>query len=303
MNDVAAALLRSNLAASAAVLLVLALRPAARRWFGAETAYVLWAAPPTAAVAILIPGRMAEEGVKAAPGLAFDHEITLMLLAVWLIGLAAAALFLALGQAAFLRALKAGRAGPAVVGVICPRIVMPSSAELYTSEERAVVRAHEREHIERGDPRARAVMAAFQCLFWFNPLAHLAAHLARLDQELACDAAVLRRRPGIRALYARTLMKTQLAATPLPFGCYWPARGRHPLETRVALLRAGGRTRGALGSVEVGVGILAAAVVAWMAQPPIPQPAPIAEPAGETALLVYISRPGGSVRSDDRSGR
>jgi beta-lactamase regulating signal transducer with metallopeptidase domain len=300
MTDLAQALLRSSLAASAAILAVLALRPAFRRWFGAETAYTLWAAPPMAAVGILVPGQMADEGAKAAPGLAFDHGLTLILLAVWLAGLAAAAIFLALGQAAFMRALKAGKAGPAVVGVICPRIVMPDGAELYTNEERSVVRAHEWEHIERGDPRARAVMAACQCLFWFNPLTHLAAYLARLDQELACDAAVMRRRPGIRALYARTLMKTQLAGAPLPFGCYWPARGRHPLEMRVALLRAGGRTRGALGSALVVAGVIAASGLAWMAQPPIPQPAPIADPPGETALLVYISRPNGDTRSDDR---
>ena len=300
MNDLAEALLRSNLAGSAAILVVLTLRPAARRWFGAEIAYALWAAPPTAAVAILIPARMAEEGAKAAPGLALGHGTTLILLASWLLGLVAAVVVLALGQAAFLRALKAGRAGPAVVGVICPRIVMPSGAELYTSEERAVVRAHEWEHIERRDPRARALMAIFQCLFWFNPLTHLAAHLARLDQELACDAAVIRRRPGIRALYARTLMKTQLAGAPLPFGCYWPARGRHPLETRVALLRAGGRTRGALGAVLVGAGILAVGGLAWMAQPPIPQPAPIADPEGSPAILVYLSRSGGA-HSDDRN--
>jgi len=134
-----------------------------------------------------------------------------------------------------------------VVGVICPRIVMPRGDGLYTREERAVIRAHEQEHIERGDPRAQAVMALFQCLFWFNPLVHLAAHLTRLDQELACDAAVVRRRPAVSALYARTLLKTQLAATPLPFGCYWPARGRHPLETRVSLLRWAGRTRGSPG--------------------------------------------------------
>ena len=76
-------------------------------------------------------------------------------------------------------------------------------------------------------------MAAFQCLAWFNPQVHLAVHVARLDQELACDAAVMRRRPRERVLYAKTLLKTQLAGAPLPLGCYWPARGRHPLEVRV----------------------------------------------------------------------
>ena len=85
--------------------------------------------------------------------------------------------------------------------------------------------------------RSRSHAAACQCLCWFNPLVHLAAYLLRLDQELACDAAVIRSRPGARTLYGQTLLKTQLAATPLPFGCYWPARGLHPLEVRIGLLK------------------------------------------------------------------
>jgi beta-lactamase regulating signal transducer with metallopeptidase domain len=254
-----------------------------------------------AALAILIPGRLAEEGVTVAPGLDVGQGTGLALLAIWLVGFFIAVVFLWLEQAAFLRASKAGRAGPAVVGVICPRIVMPRDDRLYSSEERAVVRAHEWEHIERCDPRAQAVMAVFQCLFWFNPLAHLAVYLAKLDQELACDAAVVRRRPNIRALYARTLLKTQLAATRLPFGCYWPARGRHPLETRVALLRSACRAYGALGPVLVAAGVLAVGAAAWMAQPPIPQPFSAAPAESTPAILVYLSRGETISRSTDRS--
>jgi beta-lactamase regulating signal transducer with metallopeptidase domain len=116
--------------------------------------------------------------------------------------------------------------------------VLPADDGRYTAAERDLIRAHEREHVARKDPRAAALAALAQCLCWFNPLVHLAAHLMRLDQELACDEAVVRRRPAARALYARTLLKTQLAAQPLPFGCYWPARGPHPLEVRIALLKA-----------------------------------------------------------------
>jgi beta-lactamase regulating signal transducer with metallopeptidase domain len=115
--------------------------------------------------------------------------------------------------------------------------VLPADDGHYSTEERELIRAHEREHVARKDPRAAAFVALFQCLCWFNPFAHLAAYLVRLDQELACDAAVVRHRPGARVLYARTLLKTQLAATPLPFGCYWPARGQHPLEVRIASLK------------------------------------------------------------------
>ena len=74
-----------------------------------------------------------------------------------------------------------------------------------------------------------------------------------MDQELACDAEVVMNRPGCRGLYARTLLKTQLAGGPLPFGCYWPARGQHPLEVRIASLkrRADGGPLGSAGGVMV----------------------------------------------------
>jgi beta-lactamase regulating signal transducer with metallopeptidase domain len=131
-----------------------------------------------------------------------------------------------------------------VVGLISPRIVMPADDGRFTPEERDLMRAHEREHVARKDTRAVAFIAALQCACWFNPLVHWAAWLLRLDQELACDAAVVRGRPGARGLYARTLLKTQLAGTPLPIGCYWPSRSRHPLEVRLALLKPPPRSGG-----------------------------------------------------------
>ena len=172
---------------------------------------------------------------------------------------------------------------------------MPADRELYTPEERALIRAHEWQHIARRDPRDRALMAALQCVAWFNPLVHLAVSLARLDQELACDVAVLRRRRGQRALYAGTLLKTQLAATPLPFGCYWPARGPHPLETRIGQLRSAPRAGGEhpWGTALVTAGVVATAGVAWISQPPIPALVTI-QPATPLVILVDITPPGWS---------
>jgi beta-lactamase regulating signal transducer with metallopeptidase domain len=131
--------------------------------------------------------------------------------------------------------------------------------------------------VARCDPRAGAGAAVLQALCWFNPLVHLGAHLMRLDQELACDAAVLRDRPRDRALYARTLLKTQLAAQPLPFGCYWPSRGQHPLEVRIGALRAAPRLDGLIGTSLVSTAIVSAAIAAWHLQPPAPRPGPVVE--------------------------
>ncbi|HEX3699138.1 MAG TPA: M56 family metallopeptidase [Phenylobacterium sp.] len=273
MADVLDALLRVNLVASAAILAVLVLRLPARRRFGPEVAYRLWAAPPLAAVATLMPLKVAPPPIHALTHVAAG-SLSPTLIAVWAVGLALAAVFMGHAQLVFLAEARRGRAGPAVVGVLTPRVVMPPDDGRYTADERALIRAHEREHITRKDPRAGALIALFQCLGWFNPLVHLAAHVARLDQELACDAAVVRRHPKSRALYAKTLLKTQLATAALPLGCYWPARSRHPLEVRVGLLRRTPRDQGLEGPLLVGAAIVTAAILAWSAEPPLPTSTP-----------------------------
>lgn len=270
-TDVLATVLRMNLAGAAAVLAVLALRIPARRAFGPELAYRLWAAPPLAVLGALLPARPGEldHAVAALPPAV--QQVSQPLLAAWVAGVAVVVIGLAWAQARFLAAVRVGRGGPAVVGVISPRIVMPADDGSYTAAERELIRAHEREHLARRDPRAGALAAALQTICWFNPFAHLAAHVMRLDQELACDAAVLRRRPHDRALYARTLLKTQLAAQALPFGCYWPARGPHPLEVRVGLLKAPVRYEGLAGHLLIAGGLAIVAAAAWTAQPPAPR--------------------------------
>ena len=73
---------------------------------------------------------------------------------------------------------------------------------------------------------------------WFNPLAYLAAGCARSDQELACDEAVLQRRPGVRRAYAEALLKAQVAAENGALACAWAARRRLHVEVRIANIRS-----------------------------------------------------------------
>ncbi|WP_293385524.1 M56 family metallopeptidase [Phenylobacterium sp.] len=175
-----------------------------------------------------------------------------------------------------------------MAGVIAPRIVMPADADrLYSDDERALIRAHERTHILRGDPRANALIAIAQCLCWFNPLVHMAAHQARLDQELACDATVLRHRAGQKRRYAETLLKTQLGAVAAPFGCHWLAgSAAHPLELRIAALRQPMPTfqRRDLGALALAALVALSAFVAWKAQP-------MAEAQGMPPIVVAVPNP------------
>ena len=280
-TDALAALIHLNLAAAAAVLAVLAVRPAARRQFGAEIAYRLWICVPVAALSALLPAAAATRIVPPGLGPHFDpvyqasQSLALVparpILALWLAGAALGVAAIAYCQLRFLNMARRGRAGPAVTGFFVPRIIMPGDADTrYSNEERVLIRAHERTHIDRGDPRTNGLIAFGQCLLWFNPLVHIAAREARLDQELACDAAVLAHRPGQKRRYAETLLKTQIGAIATPLGCHWLAGAApHPLERRIQALR---RPTPDFRRRDWGLGLMAFAVAlaawgAWKAQP------------------------------------
>ena len=244
-TEVLLALVRANIAAAAAILVVLLLRRPARRLFGAQAAYILWLCAPAAMLGAVFalttsthPRHAAKALNQSAKAWLAAPEHASGLLALWLVGAAAAFGFVAWSQLRFLAAARAGRAGPAVTGVFHARLVVPGDfAERFTPEERRLVRAHERAHIDRSDARANALSVLVQCLCWFNPLLHVAARAMRLDQELACDATVLARLPRERRRYAETLLKTQLVrGGPPPLGCHWAARGIHPLEARITML-------------------------------------------------------------------
>jgi beta-lactamase regulating signal transducer with metallopeptidase domain len=236
----ALAFFKANLVGAVMIAAVAVARIPTRRAFGPAAAYHLWAVPPVAGFLAL----MVDVARPHADPAIFALSPWVAL--IWALGALTVSTVFTLAQLRFQAEIEAGRAGPAVVGFISPVIVMPADDGRYTAEERDLIRAHEREHVARKDPRAAAFAAFAQCLCWFNPLVHLAAYLIRLDQELACDAAVVRSRPAARALYARTLLKTQLAGSPLPLGCYWSPRGRHPLELRIAALKRTSKSRARL---------------------------------------------------------
>jgi beta-lactamase regulating signal transducer with metallopeptidase domain len=230
------ALVRSQIAASLATMLVLTLRPAARRLIGAELTYRLWVVAPVAAVVSLFPSlsEFVSHGHGPPPPV---HPQAALLLETWIVGAAVVGAVMALAEVLFRRSARQGRAGPAVMGVSWPRIVTPSDyAERFTASERALIGRHERTHIARRDPKANLFIAAMGALGWFNPLVHIAAACARLDQELACDAAVIEAWPGCRRDYGATLVKAHMSRLPSPLACAWPATGRHPLEVRLGML-------------------------------------------------------------------
>jgi beta-lactamase regulating signal transducer with metallopeptidase domain len=258
--------LRTQLVASLAILALLAVRRVCVR-LDPDTRIWLWTIPPLAAAASLLPkeGLMHESGLTWAASAA-SAPWARVLVALWLVGVCAALIRIALLHLAFLRDMARGRAGPAATGLACPRIVMPREP-VFEPAERTLIRAHEWEHIRRGDLGVRNLLALVQCLFWFNPLVHVACAGLRLDQELACDEAVVRRL-GQRRLYAETVLKCHSARTS-PLGCHWFAGGAHPLEARfTALTRRPASEARRTAATALGLAAGLAAVVAAFAMTP-----------------------------------
>lgn len=276
-------LAKINLAMAAAILMVAALRRPVRAAFHAPIAYALWLLVPAAALACMLPARMA--GVVTHPVLTQIPFVTgqalqmpvaasqalfdwnLLLFAVWVIGMAAMLFYLASAQFRFRAAERQGMAGPAVAGFLKPRIVIPAAfSAQFSAKEQAAVLAHEQAHLARQDARITAVVALLRCLCWFNPLMHVGAAWLRRDQELACDATALRQVPRID--YANALVKAQAHAAVSPLGCAWPGC-EHPLTERVALLKFAppGPARRRTGICVVAALTLFAGLGAWAAQP------------------------------------
>lgn len=311
--DLGAWLVEATLAGSAALLVVLALRGPLRRVFGAGAAYAAWSALPVVLVATLLPAMpmpvpSLPMSVMQAPIAMLAEttpsratpDIAALACLLWMAGCTVFAACFAWQQRRFLRGLgriatrgdgiwlaDATAGLPAVVGVLRPRIVMPADAlSRYDATERRLMLAHEREHIRHGDLLANAVVVALRCVFWFNPLLHVAARRFRDDQELACDARVIAGHPRQRRAYGEAMFKTQLATQRLPLGCHWGQS--HPLKERIEMLKqpTPSSLRRNSGRALVIAILLASGYTAWAAQPA--QPSISTVPAGKIATEIAL---------------
>jgi beta-lactamase regulating signal transducer with metallopeptidase domain len=315
------------LAFSAAVLLVAVLRKPCRRWFGAEGAFLLWLLPPLALVASQLPHAAAMRpalppllyvitaaagapGVSAHAGGTPGWRTGAMLL--WLAGGIAVLAFAACAQLRYRRrlrgavpvprvssrwpVLRAHRAdiGPALVGAWRCRIVLPLDFEQrYDATEQALILAHESAHARRGDGWWCLFAQLLAAPFWCHPLTRWALAALRHDQELACDAAVLRERGALRRSYANAMLKTQPTALALPVGCTWSPR--HPLTERIAMLKQKPVTslRRRAGSIAVAMFIGLAAGTTYAATSPAKVlPASPSSAPGRYALDLDVSMDG-----------
>ena len=81
---------------------------------------------------------------------------------------------------------------PFSVSVFWPTVILPSDHADWPQEELTNVLEHELAHIRRRDLFWQLFVQWAEVLLWFHPLFWYAKHRIRIEQELACDDAVLR---------------------------------------------------------------------------------------------------------------
>ncbi len=139
-----------------------------------------------------------------------DGDVSLNpLTLLWAAGSLSVGLWFLLSNLRFYRALRRtrheiGRSGPTAVylcgslsapcvfGLIRPAIYLNGDV-LRDPKTAEFALAHEKQHIAQLDPLWAFVRALCLVLYWFNPLVWAAARFSRLDSELACDEAVVRK--------------------------------------------------------------------------------------------------------------
>lgn len=152
---------------------------------------------------------------------------------VWVAGIAAMLLYGAVSLVLLSRRLKGAVRlreniylsdyvpTPFVIGVIRPRIYLPSSLQ---EKEMDYIILHERTHIRRGDHIIRMLSFFTLAVYWFHPLIWAAYYLSGKDMEMSCDEAVMRKTgQDIRVDYSTSLLNLATGrffsgGTPLAFG-------------------------------------------------------------------------------------
>ena len=312
-ESVLLALMRINIVASATIVLVLVMRPSVLRWLSPKLTYGLWLIVPIAAAASLLPGPTSIEFIEPTAAIDFAEvgpsissqvapaapsettsasidsrtdDYSPLLLAFWLFG--AIGLFVRSVVGTY-RFLHDPAAGPALVGILRPTLVLPADFQTRFSEaEQCLVLAHEEQHRRSWHPITNALVEVARCACWFNPLAHFASRQFRSDQELACDAAVVRAHPAKRRTYAEALLKTQIVPVSPPLVCTWTSRSAQALGDRISMLGrpAPSQSRAIVGTLSLAGLCIIAGYAAWAQQPDtrvyrVGRPAAVWTPASE----------------------
>ena len=258
----------------------------------------VWFAALTGVIAIPVLGVLVRDGapavevgnevvpVSATRGLVMEQVQTLasldaVLASLWMIASVSVLALIAFGLAGTWRRSRAwGGAtvdgvevlvsddvGPAVIGLLRTRIVLPSWALDLSRGQRAMMLRHEQEHVSAGDPRLVFFAALVAAAFPWNPGVWFMLRRLRLAIEVDCDDRVVRSADMDLRGYAELLLTVGSRRSVPAYGVGFSV-GRPFLEERIdrMTLPRAGRSRAHAALLVLGLGGVLGAV--WS----LPQP-------------------------------
>ncbi|MDE0074082.1 MAG: hypothetical protein OXR82_13885 [Gammaproteobacteria bacterium] len=178
-----------------------------------------------------------------------------------------------------------------------PVILLPSDAEGWSPERRAVVLAHELVHVRRRDALRQVVGRAVVALYWFHPLSWPAWRAATIAAERSCDEEVLEL--GTRpSEYARHLFSLASGTAGGRALLALPMVQRSQLENRIMSILKRHRPRYSLArTIAALTGIGVAGTLIACANPVPRDPAALAAPLDQ-AIVAGEGQAQGRVISD-----
>ncbi len=175
---------------------------------------------------------------------------------------------------------------PQVIGLAQPVVLLPSSGlERLTPAEVSMTLCHELVHLRRKDLWLGWVPALAHRIFFFHPLAALAAREYAIAREAACDAEVLRILGTAPQAYGRLLLRWGVAPRETGLAAAGASPSLQNLKRRLQMLQQSSDNKRRMSGWWwlAGVAVLAGLVpLRIVAQDRAPQ-APVATPAAEAA--------------------
>ena len=124
-----------------------------------------------------------------------------------------------------------------VTGLFTPVVLLPRARfDALPDVHQRMAICHELVHLRRGDLWLGCVPALAERLFFFHPLAHVAAREYLLAREAACDAAVLRAMDATPQDYGRLLLALGVSPLRAGFAASSTSRSFSSLKRRIGML-------------------------------------------------------------------
>lgn len=170
---------------------------------------------------------------------------------------------------------------PQVVGCLTPTVLLPASLTQLTAREREMVLAHELAHVRRRDLAWGWLPAVAERLFFFHPLARLAAREYLVAREAACDAEAVATFDAAPHEYGRLLVRLGVSRPLHDIAAASSSPSIASLKRRLVMLHAISPDRRTRRAAWIPVAALVAALVPvhLVGQTPPAPPAPPEPPA------------------------